>query len=279
VEALSERPHALHELSDRTGHVAWEFMPLSRLEAEHAICLSGLTPTDLLHATGQVTLWNADAARRVCELFARLFGTSPDELAERVLNEVVRKLAVELLKKQLAEEVDPDELDESPVAMAVVENMLAGGNDEYRIRAQLKRPVIGIGAPVHFFLPQAAQMLEAECVIPPDADVANAIGAITSSVRIHRGAQVAPNEYGTYSVHGLPGNPTFPELDAATDYAAEHLAALVRELAHQAGTSQADVTVTINDHIAEMAEEGRLFVGRAVDAHLVGRPDLARLAE
>ncbi len=278
VDLLTERPHSLHELAMRTDSVAWQFLPLTRLEEHHAIQRSGLTPTDLLHATGKVALWNTDAARRACELVAHLFGSTPDELAAEVLDQVVRKLAIELLKKQLAEQTDADELEASPNAMALVDNMLAGGNDEYRVRIQFKRPVIGVGAPVHFFLPQAAAMFEAECIIPPDADVANAIGAITSMVRIHRRAQIAPNEHGTYSVHGLSGNPTFTELDKATAYATGELAKQVRELAHQAGTSQMTVEITASDHVAEMAEEGRLFVGRTVDASLVGRPDIARLA-
>ena len=279
VELISERPHSLHELADRTGAVAWEFLPLSQLEAHHAIERAGLTPTDLLHATGKVALWNAEAAQCMCGLISRLFDTDPDELAERVLDQVVRRLAVELLKRQLAEQTDPDELDASPNAMALIENLLDGGNDDYRVRVQLKRPVIGIGAPVHFFLPQAAAMLETECVIPPDADVANAIGAITSLVHVHRRAEIAPNEHGTYSVHGLPGNATFAELDRATEYAADELARLVRELAHQAGTSQMQVEITVDDHVAEMAEEGRLFVARKIDARLVGRPDIARLVD
>ncbi|MHC4561450.1 MAG: hydantoinase/oxoprolinase family protein [Planctomycetota bacterium] len=277
VDLLGERPRSLEELAMCTGSVAWQFVPLSRLEEQHAIQRAGLTPTDMLHATGKVALWDTDAARRICELTARLFDVTPDELAEQVLDQVVRRLAVALLKKQLAEEIDADELEDSPSAMAMVENLLNGGNGEYRVRVQLKRPVIGIGAPVHFFLPQAAAMFETECVIPPNADVANAIGAITSTVRVHRRAEIAPNEYGTYSVHGLPGNPTFTELDRASEYASDELAKLVRELAHQAGTSQTEVEVTVSDHVAEMAEEGRLFVGRMVDARLIGRPDIARL--
>ncbi len=277
VRVLRERPHSLAELAQRIGHVAWEFLPLNRLEEHHAIQRCGLTPTDLLHARGDVMLWDTAAAQRMCELTARTFGKTSEALADEVLEQVVRKMAVELLKKQLAEETDADELDESPTAMTLVENLLDGGNGEYCVRVQLKRPVIGIGAPVHFFLPQAAKMLETDCIIPPDADVANAIGAITSSVRIVRRAEVSPNDAGGYTVHGLPGHPMFAELDEATDYASDELVRIVREMAYQAGTSQTEVEVTTNDHVAAMAEEGRLFVGRMVEARLSGRPDLVRL--
>jgi len=278
VNVLRERPHSLAELTQRIGHVAWEFLPLGRLEEHHAIQRCGLTPTDLLHARGDVTLWDSAAATRMGELTARALGKAADAFGAEVLEQVVRKMAVELLKKQLAEETEADELDESPTAMTLVENLLDGGNGEYRVRVQLKRPVIGIGAPVHFFLPQAAAMLETECIIPHDADVANAIGAITSSVRIVRGAEVAPNDAGGYSVHGLPGHPMFAELEEATQYATAELVGIVREMAYQAGTSQMDVEVTVDDHVAAMAEEGRLFVGRRVEARLTGRPDLVRLS-
>ena len=177
IELLRQRPRSLHELACQTGCVGWQFLPIERLTARHVVQRCGPTPSDLLSAAGRAALWDAGAARRICDVLARLTRVRRDEFIDRAITQFVHTLAIELLKKQLDDQADPDELDLSPVATELVRNALAGGNDRLRVRLALKRPLVGIGAPVHCFLPAAAALLETEAVIPPDADVANAIGA------------------------------------------------------------------------------------------------------
>ncbi len=276
LDALSHRPHSVHELAERVGCIAWQLLSLRRLEDTHTVQRCALTPTDLLHATGQLNLWDTAAARRTCKLFCRLMNANPDAFARETLREVVRRLAVELLKKQLDKETDADDLDSSPAAKALVGNLLDGGTEAYRVRVSLHRPVIGIGAPAHVFLPEAARLLETEAIIPPNADVANAIGAITSSVRIRKQVKITPNELGTYSVYGLPDTPAFVDFDEAHRFAIEALQRSLRRLARQAGTSQTRVEIVVDDRIAPLADGGRIFVGRTLEAHLTGSPDLTR---
>jgi len=278
VDALAERPFCVHELAHRIDVLAWQLLPLARLEERHLVQRCALTPTDVLHATGRLCLWDADAARTLCDMFARLMGVSAEAFAQQALQEVVRRLAVELLKKQLAGDVDPDEMDRSPVARALVGNLLDGGSDGFRVRVALGRPVIGIGAPAHFFLPQAAELLETQAHIPPHADVANAIGAITSSVFIHQQVRISPNEFGRYALYGLPDAPTFQEFDRAHAFAVEQLKQIVRRKAYETGTRQTRVEIVVDDHVADIGYGGQAFVGRTLEARLSGRPDIARLA-
>ena len=278
VRLLRERPQSLQELARRTDCLSWQFLRLDRLEESQYLQRSGLTPTDLLHVTGRIELWDGAPSRRLCELFSRLMGCEPDEFAERALDQVVRRLAVELFKKQAAGEIDPEELDRSPAARHLLDAALAGGSDRYSIRLTLKHPVVGIGAPVHCFLPQAAERLGTRAVIPPDADVANAIGAVTSSVFIHQQVRIAPNESGRYAVSGLPEAPTFARFNEAHQFAVTELQDRVRARARRAGTSQTRVEVVVEDHVAPLSDGGEIFIGRTLEARLSGRPDLGRLA-
>ena len=277
VDALAERPFSLHELAQRIDVLAWQLLPLKRLEESHVIQRCGLTPTDVLHASRLLRLWDIEASCRICDMFGHLAGLSREEFGQRAIDQVVHHLAVELLKKQLDDEVDPDEIDGSPVARALVGNLLSGGDEGYRVRVTLHRPVIGIGAPAHFFLPKAAELLETEAIIPPNADVANAIGAITSSVHVHRQVEISPNEFGRYALHGLAGAPTFADFEQAHQFAVDRLQQVVRDAARRAGTSQTRVEIAVEDHVAEIAYGGHLFVGRTLEARLTGRPDIARL--
>ena len=108
-------------------------------------------------------------------------------------------------------------------------------------------------------------------------DVANAIGAITSSVTIHRQVTLGLNEAGRYALAGLPDAPTFMRFQDANAAAIEQLQVLVRDDARRAGTSQTRVEITVEDQIGYAADGEGVFLGRTMEARLSGRPDLARL--
>ena len=275
MKALMRGPLSLDELAKRVGAIAWQLLPLERLEENHIIQRCGLTPTDVLHATGQVNLWDADAARRACTIFSRLPGISPENFTQRILRQVIHQLAVELFKMQLADEVNPDDLEGSPMAQAMVNNLLNGGAEGYTMSVKLHRPIVGIGAPVHFFLPQAARILGTEAVVPPHADVANAIGAITSSVCVHQRAEICPNDAGGYIINGIEGAPAYSDIEEATRRATEELRRRVLRLARQAGTDETTVEIFLNNRHAPISEGRVLFIARRVEARVTGHPRIA----
>lgn len=279
LDLLAARPYSLHELASLVHGNPWRTPHLERLEERQLVQRCGLTPTDLLHVLGEIDLWDGVAAGFLCEQFARILNVDRQTFARRAVGHVIHTLAVELVKTQMAEQVDSTDFEASPGMRALIENLLSGGDEGLRVRVQLRRPVIGIGAPVHAFLPQAAEILEAECIIPPDADVANAIGAITSSVMIHRQVTLAPNDAGRYALAGLPDAPTFSRFEDANAVALERLQGLVRDEARRAGTSQTRVEITVEDHVVSAASGDPIFLGRTLEARLSGRPDLARIAD
>ncbi|HPD16738.1 MAG TPA: DUF1638 domain-containing protein [Planctomycetota bacterium] len=273
---LGQRPHSLAELAERTACAHVDLLPVARLEEQYIVQRCALTPTDLLHCRGLFTRWDARAARRLCGLVSRLCGSTPEEFIERVFGLLVNRLAVELLKKVLDEETNPDAMDDCPACQALVRNLLGEGNGGFALRLALHRPVIGLGAPVHLFLPQAARRLGAEAIIPPHADVANAIGAITSRVVVARQARIEPNAAGGYAVHGLPETRDFDRLDAAHAYAAGELERAVRQQARLAGTAADRVELDAHDRISNAADGTEIFLERVLTAHVAGPPDLAR---
>jgi len=276
LAALAERPMSVHELTARLSRRSWELLDLDRLENHYLIQRCALTPTDLLHATGQLQLWDGRAARRLADLVARLQNIDLEELSRKVMDKVVRMLAIELFKTQLDEEIDSGALEKSPVAMAMIDNLLDGGSANFRVRVQLRHPIIGIGAPAHLFLPQAARLLETEAILPLHADVANAIGAITSPVCIRHHVEISPTESETYYIAGLPDAPAYRSFEEAYQFSLEQLKTIVRERAQAAGTSQTRVEITVRDRIAPASDGSLLFIGRVLEAHLTGRPNLTR---
>jgi N-methylhydantoinase A/oxoprolinase/acetone carboxylase beta subunit len=279
LKILAGRPMCVQELARLMGDtVAWEFLPLEQLEENHLVGRCGLTPTDLLHVTGEVKLWDAAASRAVAEHFARLLNMSVEDFTRRALDQVVRDLTVEIIRKQLDEQGVTQDVEESPAAIAMVNNLLDGGSAGYKVGIELRRPLVGIGAPVQYFLPKAAQLLQTRTIIPPDADVANAIGAITSCVCIQKRVTICPADGGGFGIEGLPAAPKFGNFEDAHAHALAELVNLVRAHGVWQGTSASRVEVLVRDRIATVADGSELFIGRTLDARLVGRPDLARLA-
>ena len=142
------------------------------------------------------------------------------------------------------------------------------------MRIDLKRPVVRIGAPVHFFLPRAAAILGAKAVLPEDSDVANAIGDITSDIVVKRHLRIIPNEEGGFLIEGLAGARHFNKFESADAFARQQLGCMVRDLARAAGTSARVAELKTEDKILTSAGGMKIFMGRTIHAKLTGQPDM-----
>jgi len=274
IALLQERPYSIKELCERTGVLHEWGLHMKQLEDNFTVQRCGLTLTDLLHVTGRLDRWDRPAAERFGRLFALLARMDIDKMAEHLLNMGIEGLTLELLKRQLDEDTDPRALETCPVCQTLIENLLGRGSEQYAVRIDLKRPVVGIGAPIHFFLPLAAQTLGARAVLPQDADVANAIGAITSEVVVRRKAEIVPGPGGGFIIRGLPGARQFGKFEDADAYVRRELVDLVRNQARAAGTSCRAVELKTVDQIPDAADGNPVFIARSIQAHLKGRPDL-----
>ncbi|MBW2655886.1 MAG: hydantoinase/oxoprolinase, partial [Deltaproteobacteria bacterium] len=117
--------------------------------------------TDLLHITGQFIKWDRQIAKEYCDMFSFLSKKETPELTRYLLNMGVNLLTLELLKRQLDDEVDPEALHTCPVCKVLMHHLLTQKNPHYEVSINLKRPVIGIGAPIQYFLPKAVKPLGA----------------------------------------------------------------------------------------------------------------------
>ena len=274
VTLLKSRPYSIDELLKRTESLLEMSLNLDRLEKSFIIQRCGLTLTDLLHVAGRFERWDKEAAERFCRMVSRLSKMDIRQMIEHLFDMGDTRLTLELLKRQLDDEVDPDALHTCPVCQTLVRHLLSDGSHPYDVRIDLKRPVVGIGAPIHFFLPRAAKALGTEAVLPENADVANAIGAITSNVVVKRQLRIIPDEEGGFLIEGLAGERHFKNFEDADAFARKKLVQRVRDLARIAGTSSRTIQLKIEDKIPKTAEGKEIFLGRTIHANLTGRPDI-----
>ena len=272
-ELLLKRPHTPEELLPHLNMMSIRFLPLERLEESGLVQRCGLTPTDLLHARGEFTRWDAAPAHEMVHIIS-LFSKKPVEtLIDELLTRVESDLALELLKKQMSRDFAMDEMENTPVFGQLMRQIVSPESSRYTISARFNHPVIGIGAPVHYFLPQAGKRLNARVIIPENADVANAVGAITSHVMIKRKLSIKTDSFGRFVVEGVAGTQQFRNIEAAEAWAVEYLKSHVRELGRSAGTSRKTVAMDIEDRVVNTGGGIPLFLGRTIVATLSGSPD------
>ena len=274
LDLLSLRPYSLLELAEATRVLHVGLLPLPRLESLFAVQRCGLTPTDLLHATGRFVRWNAAASTRMVELAAGLAGTPPETLLTDLLRRVARQLTMDVIHHQLAPATPHASRETCPTCDRIFENLLDGDRRAFAVRFELRRPIIGVGAPIDHFLPEVAQVLGARAVVPDFHDVANAVGAIVSQVSIKRQAAIKPDPAGGFYIEGLSGHQRFQALDAANSYVQRVLTEEVRRLAAHAGTRQDTVQLTFKDVTAKTGRGEEVFIERQVVSEIQGIPDL-----
>ena len=272
LEALAPGPLSLGQLVEATdaGHPL--LLRLKRLEEDCVIQRCGLTPTDLLHSEERISLWNRAAALRFARFVSSLAGYELSDFSQAVFTCVTQKLVFELVRKQLSLDPAEETAEESKTEKAMFRAMMEGGNEDFVLSAGLKRPLVGLGAAAEFFLREPARLLSAELLIPENADVANAVGAITSMVHVSCRGSVVPSSDGSYFLSGVEGNLKFSDFDSAHSALVLRLEQDVRELAKAAGTNAREVGLSVNDRISATADGAEPFLERRVTADIVGAP-------
>ena len=272
---LTERPYSMDELARKMGFTYWRLLPLARLEEQGLLQRCGLTPSDLLHITGRFTRWDTPSAQKWHEMLRAVIPDKETTTAEYLLNQVTQQMALEILKSRIGQTSGPNSrTGHCPTCDALIDNWLAGGDNHLHAKLTLKHPIIGIGAPAGHFIPRVGKLLGTETIIPSDADVANAIGAITSHVRIKQQVSIRPDEKGRFVIEGIKGAVTFDNFDEACLFSENELRRKVLLQGRIAGTSQSDIEIKTDDRIVHAADGSRLFLGRTLTARIEGRPDL-----
>ncbi len=217
---------------------------MRRLVSRGLARLGAFTPTDATHVLGLQADLDLDAARAGARLLGRrrdrhgdAIADSPEQISQVVLDTVVRRAA----QAVLAEALTHDDLPPEAVASALVSAALDGHSGTSRIDVGMSVPVVGLGAPASTYYPRVAALLGTTSLVPHDADVANAVGAVVGRVRITTSVTVSAPRRGLFRVHGGTAPETFSDLEAARSYALDRAKAQVMLAAKAAGGDQLEI--------------------------------------
>jgi len=155
-----------------------------------------LTPTDLLHANGQLNIWNTDCARsildHVCKIYRWQQGAFIEEVLHRIVSTMVEESVIFLARQDLGLRL-PEGIDGSWGRWFFDEG-LEEKNNYLSVNISSRFPIIGIGAPANIFIKKVADILHTRFILPSHPHVANAVGAVAGSVIVEKEAIIYVQE-------------------------------------------------------------------------------------
>lgn len=136
--------------------------------------VNNVTPTDLVHGTGEFERWDQKAARRAITKTGRNIGLGADMFAAMAADSVVKKIYEECVLHDWSESQ----------------------------KVEKKLLICAIGAPAETWYQKAQNVFGFDLVVPENYEVANAVGAASSKIEENADVVVRPGEEGHgYLVH------------------------------------------------------------------------------
>lgn len=231
IEFLRDGPQPVPEIIKQLNVLHVAQVGIGELLRQEIIGKAGLTSTDLMHVEGQYDVWDTEASAHAWKVFCQFQFKDPDELRQQVWTQMSEMIIHAVITF----------LSERPLQLGDRQRSLEGGDQDFgrwffynslykahpylETGIRLQRPIIGIGAPAGIFLPDVAEALQTELILPDHYEVANAVGAIAGSVMVEEELLIYPRlshdglEVFGYFVQAHDERTEFEELEDALAYA------------------------------------------------------------
>jgi len=206
-----------------------------RLKDRGFLQMTGLTATDFMHVQGYFGLFDIEAARTGVQFMANWAHMPFEKYIDAFQQEFITRVGEEVMRKVVLDESGdmPDGLGFNYLLRSTV-----NGNPQssMHFNTRLDRPLIGIGAPTHIYMPPLEERMGVKVIIPTDHDVGNAVGAVCSKISETVTVQVFPNMDGVFFVLGPFGSPvSYGHVEQAVSSGRRQAEEYVRSRVYEAG--------------------------------------------
>jgi len=246
---LAETPRSLSTILQASGvHHAVQ-LRADELMREGYVGVATLTPTDLLHVSGEMDNWCRDTARVAVTAMSLLAGRKTGDLIAYVLDGMVAAIteeAIVFLAREKNKQL-PENIDGRWGRWFFDKSLTEPADGILNVSVESRFPVIGIGAPAGYFVKRVAAALQARFILPEYAAVANAAGAVVGMVVTEAEAMVYVRESGEvrkFIVQAAEENISFKEEKEALAHARQTVRERAADMCRQSGAVEPQVDVS-----------------------------------
>jgi N-methylhydantoinase A/oxoprolinase/acetone carboxylase beta subunit len=189
---LQNGPLRVRSLLKQVGVVSPVQVGADPLIRQDVISVAGLTPTDLLHASGEFTPWDSEVAHKAVAAAAAQWGISIEAFIQKARDTITRRITTEIIQFLTGAALPAKEFGfaRKDLTHFMFDENMAPADPFLGVQFQLKVPMVGIGAPARAFLMPVAQALHTDIHFPEHYEVANAVGTVVGNVLVHQEGEV-----------------------------------------------------------------------------------------
>ena len=253
IQLLKQGPWLLPKLLKEVGAVSPVQVNVEELVNHEVIMRAGLTPTDLLHVTGEFSPWDADTARLIIQTIAKNWRIGSEAFIQRIRDIMTHRIAAEVIQFLSGKTLSDSTLfntRSNDLDRWLFEESLKPVDRNLGCQIMLKHPIVGIGAPAKAFLPAVALAFGAQIIFPDHYEVANAVGTVVGNIMIHKEGEVSPVVEGTvvtgYFARASNMQRKFETFEEALTFVRKQLVDLVAAEALNAGAREPQIEVVDN---------------------------------
>ncbi|MGB9500365.1 MAG: hypothetical protein ACKVE4_11625 [Dissulfuribacterales bacterium] len=249
---------------------------INYLIKEGLIGASSFTPTDAVNVLGFYKTGSAQTAYLGASLISACLDMEAETFCKMVIARVQYELSAAIVRCALRADYSSRKIVKHAADSFFINQALKKTNRLLSCSIALKYPLVAVGAPAGTYLPNVAGMLNCEISVPKNAEVANAIGAVTGTISQTVRILIKPRQGGlAFRVYTPEGINSFKHYNDAEKYARETAARIAGEKARAAGADRFEIDLIKNDFSVKnkvQGEKTETLIQTEIRATAVGMP-------
>ncbi len=262
---------------------------VARLVRDGVAIYSGFTPTDAAHVLDKCSHWSKPAAEAGAIIWAKqmrqIYGwgqfeeNDPTGPSREIENHMASRICATLVSACLATDPKATNDRERDQLAKIFSDWITGtgGIDEgvFSLHLDSRRTLVAVGAPAALYYPTVAEKMQINLVLPENGAVANAVGAVASSIVQRAQITVTQPAQGIFRVFRPEGPEDFDQLAPALTKAEEIARHMANARAFAAGADEIEISCEQSLDSVDDADSGNaVFFEARVIATASGRPAL-----
>ncbi|RXA18004.1 hydantoinase/oxoprolinase family protein [Methanosarcina sp. MSH10X1] len=163
LEFIKDEPLSIHEILNKMKRFPSPAV-LDSLIQQRAIQAIGFTPTDVLHVLGEYTEWDVEAAQIGAKKLSRFTQMGVHAFCKKIKQQVAKNMVYSLMSFIMEGR-----------GREGIKKLL---EEEMPVQYKLNIPIVLLGGPVKAYYEEIKALIDAEIIVPEQARVGNAVGAL-----------------------------------------------------------------------------------------------------